>query len=261
MTIKKQSDADAITATITPTHSLAKAIAAMPAAVRKDCKNHHANYDYASADAVFAAVAKRLAKQGLATWCSEEEMEVIEGKDKKGNSTKWIRTTYRIALTPNGEPPRSIADAERCTVMAQLLGPQTFQAVRTYALKYFIRGKCLLATGEIDDVDAQPADAPPAAARRKTAKPTAIHDAKTHVISATGEGSEKDIQRALFARLQKILVPGTTPAATATAVYKANHDWIGSLPAKGKEAALALVNKVQNEAPADDENDAPADDE
>ena len=126
----------------------------------------HAGYDYASADALYQIARAELAAVGLAPWQDELEIELIppEGSQKKG----WIRARYAMALTPDGRKPGA-GEVEHITVMSQATGAQAFAAIRTFALKYWLRGKLLLATGEqLDDVDAMPKEPPPMKSKSKS---------------------------------------------------------------------------------------------
>ena len=96
-----------------------------------------------------------------------EREKYVEGVEEKSH---WLKATYELAITPDGAAPHP-AESERCTVMCPLTDASSFQALRTYALKYYLRGKTLTATGELD-VDDTAGDAPPA----RRPKPKQIAD-------------------------------------------------------------------------------------
>ena len=133
---------------------LAEALAGMDGHAKRDCRNQHGGYDYASADSIFACVRLPLAKVGLAIWQQQVELEFIDVPGKGDKPSRWMKATYEFALTPDGQAPAE-GEAERVTVGCQLLGAQSFGAIRTYALKYWLRGKCLISTGDrAEDIDA-----------------------------------------------------------------------------------------------------------
>ena len=141
------------------TTKLAEAVAKMKDSAPKDAKNAFKDYTYASADSLYRTIRPELAKAGFLPWQNEVSMEIIE-RDKGQEKSHWLKATYELAITPDGAAP-SPAESERVTVMCQLVDAQSFQALRTYALKYYLRGKTLTATGELD-LDDTAGDAPPA---------------------------------------------------------------------------------------------------
>ena len=113
--------------------------------IEKDERNDFAEYDYASADAIYSHVREEIASKGYSVWMNEISFDVLEGEKKK----QWLKVSYEIGLTADGGRPDD-KELERITILAQYAGVQTCQAVRTYALKYFLRGRFLLPTGEKD---------------------------------------------------------------------------------------------------------------
>lgn len=99
-------------------------------------------YAYASADDVYDSVRKILAKNRLAPQQDELECQIerVEGKD--GKMVAYLRLRYSIGFIGERPVNRSI--------MLQYNGPQSFQAAATYVLKYWLRGRLLLSTGEGD---------------------------------------------------------------------------------------------------------------
>ena len=131
---------------------LAEAIADIRGAVEKDAHNKHHDYDYATADAIYLAVRDGLAKAGLTIYQQEVSREFIDHTGGRGGTQRWLIAEYdlgfqtSIALAPHV--------LERVTAVIHVATPQSFAAVRTYALKWWIRGKCLLATGDFaEDMD------------------------------------------------------------------------------------------------------------
>ena len=134
------------------------AVMAEAKAVRRDSSNRFAKYDYASADAVYDAVRPLLAKHGLGV---RHEIEPIEKMEHRGVEFLilpigvWLESTdgaeaiahYRIPLNTSGQK-------------GVRLDPQVIQAATTYAVKYFIRSRFLLNTGDPDADAAQPQEVP-----------------------------------------------------------------------------------------------------
>ena len=92
--------------------------------VKKDMRNHFAKYDYASADAVFAAVRVPLADLGLYIGTNEVAFNVVEtgeGDDRK----TFIRLTMQLCISDGVVLPW-----ETITVMGPFNSPQSVQALR-----------------------------------------------------------------------------------------------------------------------------------
>ncbi len=141
---------------MTETNNSQSAIAAAMAEltrIERDSENKHAGYRYASADAVFDSLRPLLAKHGLIIHCSETAFQVEER-----NGKFWATARYELKLGDSAPEAR--------TVYGWLTGPQTAGALATYAVKYWLRTKLLLNTGE-PDADAEPKRAPRADARPK----------------------------------------------------------------------------------------------
>ncbi len=134
--------------------NLTDALAAIAAHVPKDQRNAFAGYDYASADAIYAHVRPALLAAGYLPYQTEVAFEMI---DRNGKA--WVQVTYEMALRKADGSYQD--DPERVTVLVQVTGAQSMAAVRTYAMKYWLRGKVLLATGDMsEDIDAEPKAAP-----------------------------------------------------------------------------------------------------
>ena len=121
--------------------------------VERDARNAHANYDYASADAVYDAVRPLLAKHGLVVrqQCAPLLDGTVDGV---------VHLCLRVSTYFDGEecpPPVPVP------LPIKRFTPQAVQAALTYAQKYFLRGALCLATGEPDadaDVPPEPQPAP-----------------------------------------------------------------------------------------------------
>ena len=158
--------------TPTPTHSdrLADLAERLGATVAKDAHNSHGNYDYASADAIYRHCRGAILGAGLMVFQDEiDGPEFIERANSAGRKSTWARVTYMIGCTSK----LGISEGgERVTVLVQITGSQSLGAARTYALKYWLRGKLLLATGDqSEDLDSTPAEFDRPARPAKPRKP------------------------------------------------------------------------------------------
>ena len=122
-------------------------------AVKRDGKNQHGGYQFASTDAVYAALALKLAEVGLAILCLEEDVPEIKRTESNGKTVQWGRFVFSFILaTENAtwSDPRW-----RRTLYLQITGPQSFMAAQSYAEKALLRSLFKIATGDID-LDAMP---------------------------------------------------------------------------------------------------------
>lgn len=122
-------------------------------AVKRDGKNQHGNYAFASTDAVYAALALKLAEVGLAILCLEEEVPEIRRTESNGKTVQWGRFVFSFILATDQatwSDPRW-----RRTLYLQITGPQSFMAAQSYAEKALLRSLFKIATGDID-LDAMP---------------------------------------------------------------------------------------------------------
>ena len=119
----------------------------------KDALNAFHKYKYASADSVYAAVREDIAQQGLAPWQDELSLETFTATENdKGKGSPLGGGDVRDGVDPErGEADRDPASASRSSRTSP--DPQSMGAIRTYALKYWLRGKLLISTGE-GDLDA-----------------------------------------------------------------------------------------------------------
>ena len=136
--------------------ALTELATAMGSTVTKDARNEHSRYDYASADAVYRHVRGVIFGAGLTVVQTEKELEFESRTNKAGKVSTWCRAVYDLGFAEVGQKPKVV---EQVTVMVQITGSQSLGAARTYALKYWLRGKFLLATGDqAEDLDGQAAE-------------------------------------------------------------------------------------------------------
>lgn len=127
-------------------------------AVSKSQFNPQGKYKFASADDIYAAVARRFGEAGLIILPMEMEPPKIERVEKEytdersgEKSTKvsqWGRFCFGYVLaTPEATwfDPRSSR-----TIFIQILGPQTFNAAESYCQKQYLRALLKLPTGDMD---------------------------------------------------------------------------------------------------------------
>ena len=112
--------------------------------VPKDAFNAHGKYKYASADAVYDAVRPVLARHGLSVTYAMQPMEVFNVAQKE-------TTILPVIVWFEGEERRAVN-----RIPLTFLTAQGVQAAITYAVKYFLKTRLLLNTGDADvDADAQ----------------------------------------------------------------------------------------------------------
>ena len=227
------------------TTKLAEAVAQMPEAAPKDAKNKFKKYDYASADSLYRTIRPALAEAGYLPWQNEVSMETIE-RDKGEEKSHWIKAVYEMAITPDGIAPKG-GESERITVMCQLNDAQSFQALRTYALKYYLRGKTLTATGELD-VDDTGGDAPPVNQEKEPPRlPTGMWalNLDTMGLELTQEfPDEVSSHRALMRTFHGAFKPGSDLKA-AEAIYLKNSHLIETLPKPGQEMLIKAFEALR----------------
>ncbi len=236
---------------------LAVRIAQVMKAVRGlayDAWNTHSEYNYASADKFYQAMQQPLAEAELVVRCDEVDCRLFTVPNRDGRPMLHARFVYELGFV--GYP-----GAERRSLVLQIIGPQSFQAAETYARKYWIRGKFLVATGEADDVDAEPrygADNPAPIPERRPGRDPRPGDAATDApalpaaaTSAAGESStngvpdlaadlpdhfasELDRQRHLYRAFGTAMQATDDPAA----VVDGNRDLWGDIPETGRVQLL-----------------------
>ena len=136
----------------------------VPDTVRAGERNaEKGGYKYASIDSFYQHCRPAIAAAGLELYQDETAADIV---DVKGQKWAWLKVTYRMALAPAGEEPKVW---ESITVAAPMYDAQTSGAVRSYAAKYWLRGKLMLATGETDlDGVTTPKPKPAPAPKRTT---------------------------------------------------------------------------------------------
>lgn len=144
---------------------VAQAMAAMGSVVKKDARNRHGGYDYASADAIYEHSRVAIAEAGLSLWMQEKKVWTTTGEpNAQGKITETLWAVYEIGFSLDGITPPPKKTREKITATTYLTSPQSLAAVRTYAEKYWIRGKFMLATGDMaedgDSVDPNAGSAP-----------------------------------------------------------------------------------------------------
>lgn len=121
-------------------------------AVKKSQRNQHGGYMFASADDIYAAVARKMGEVELLCLPLETDLEIEkrEVDDKSGGKkmTAWLKVSYQFVLaTPDATWTHAKA---RRTLILQYTGPQSHQAAASYAEKAFLRGLFKLPTGDMD---------------------------------------------------------------------------------------------------------------
>lgn len=178
------SENNSTTSIAAPKNPIAQAMAEIRGQIDFDSRNNFAGYNYASGDAIYAACREAIANAGLTLWQDEIDFKFTE----IGGKTV-CQVVYGFAMsmgivkppmTNDGGKPSSRGAGlgkgtdnwERVTVVDSWKGVQTGQALRTYALKYWLRGKFLLATGEPDtDADIGNGGSTPPPPQRQQPKP------------------------------------------------------------------------------------------
>lgn len=128
-------------------------------ALEKSEKNKHGGYAYVSVDHVKDHVRPIFAKYGVSLMTSEipGSAEIFTTtKTYKGDTTTTthMRVTFMITAVCDGMTNDEVmASGELITVAAPYTGGQTAGALRSYAIKEWLKGKCLIATGEKDQID------------------------------------------------------------------------------------------------------------
>ena len=200
--------------------------------IPKNGRNQHARYDYATADDVFATIRPILAKHELSVKHDARKPEMIRVPGaKEGKDVLFVP----IRVWFDGEWP----PAEYTHIPLSFPTPQGMQAVITYAVKYWLRARLLLDTGE-EDADAQSTDGPatePAPTRLEVpSKASPIQCDADGKIELRGGGdimqhtSNTDILRAVYsAAINEI-------EANNPGFVRTNLSIIQALPQSGREA-------------------------
>lgn len=138
--------------------SIVQAIAKIQRAVqsvKRDGRNAHGGYDYASTDAVYAALSAKMGEAGLTILTLEHDPEIKTVDGPKGPQ-RWCRFKFQFVLASQEGVTWTDAACAR-TLYMQVLGPQTHMAAQSYAEKTFLRSLFKLPTGDLD-LDQLPTD-------------------------------------------------------------------------------------------------------
>ena len=240
----------------------------------KDEVHSHGKYPYASADSIYVTLRRAIAEAGLHPYQQEISLEITKGK----GDAEWIMARYAFALiTDPGDPP----DPETCEHVSAgcpLTGASSFAAIRTYAQKYWLRGKFLIATGDKaeDMIDAkQDGEKPPKVPEGASAGKTSTDKKKSkgewkvkpsgeYYLTAVIEDVE-EYQRTLMARCLKDFALREYTQAEKTKrvkLMRENADFLGEkLTQEGFKMLLDRWSKIgltaekeQPEPPAAEES-------
>lgn len=173
--------------------------------VARDGRNTHGGYDFASTDAIYAALSVKMGQAGLTivTLEDEPEIKIIETTDKQGNPKKqqWCKFKFTFVLaTADG----TWTD-ERLSrsLFIQVLGPQTFMAAQSYAEKSFLRSLFKIPTGDLD-LDALPNDDEPRRTSSASAKREGLWETFNNELEAVDEMSGiVDIEQRYTSKMPK----------------------------------------------------------
>lgn len=136
--------------------SIAKAICTVQRdmeAVKKSQYNSFAKYNFASADDIYAAVARKFAQVGLVIYPLEltrPKVERLEFTDNKGITkiSQWGSFHFGYMLAT--EQDSWFDEGSARSIFIQLTGPQTFNAAESFCQKQYLRGLLKLPTGDMD---------------------------------------------------------------------------------------------------------------
>ena len=239
--------------------SLTDAVSKIAGKIPYDAQNPEKNYAYTSADAIFAAVRDALAEEGLGVWMQEDDIQIIpqnEGIWKR----PWWRVRYGLALTADAGPPEDGQEIEYRTVVVPWVSDKSLASAATYALKYYLRSKLLIATGEDDDLDAQPGGEgtdTPTGPEPEPVNPYSVEVGRIVEAPDTDWPSEKARLKWLFKAARDHLEACESGSVCQTFMVT-NTKLLGELPEKGLDA---LVEIVEAAVTADAQPDAPQDEE
>lgn len=207
-----------------------KAIAAIKAhteAVKKSQFNKHGGYHFASTDDIYAAVARKMGDVGLVSIPLElkNERVTIDVPDKDRNGalqydkngavlmkkSHWLDVEVGFVLAVDGAT--WFDKRNKRTEFVQYTGPQSAQAVVSFAEKAFLRSLFKLPTGDMD-VDSmpqgdtvedqvsltQPQKRKSSHSAKKDGETVALfEEIKGHIKGAYGDGKRLQEIRALYA--------------------------------------------------------------
>jgi len=127
-------------------------------AVTKTSFNKQGNYKFASADDIYAAVARRFGEAGLMILPIEMAPPTIERVEKEYTDDRTGEKSTKVSQWGKFCFGYALATAEATwfdlrstrTIFIQILGPQTFNAAESYCQKQFLRALLKLPTGDMD---------------------------------------------------------------------------------------------------------------
>jgi hypothetical protein len=127
-------------------------------AVAKTQFNKQGGYKFASADDIYAAVARKLGDVGLLIYpleLSPPEIKRVEKTNKDGELvvSQWGQFHFGYLLATQEATWFDPRSSRRLFI--QILGPQTFNAAESYCQKQFLRALLKLPTGDMD-LDSMP---------------------------------------------------------------------------------------------------------
>ena len=213
--------------------SIVVAICKVQAAVNsvsKSEENKHGGYKYASTDAVYGMLTRKLADAGLTILCMEDVAEVhlreVDIVDRDGvargkKTQQWGRFVFSFVLATadaTWSDPRS-----RRTVYTQITGPQTFMAAQSYAEKAYLRSLFKIPTGD-QDLDAEP-QADTEEDRAALAGPS------TNTKRKSSYAAKKDGTTERFNAISKAITAAPT-IVDLKKVYTSHAEEINAMPAK-----------------------------
>ena len=132
------------------TDAIARVIQNTEGTIIADGKSSHFKYGYASIDAVLAHLRKAMSDEGITLGMNELDFSLHQ-MSESGKKPPMILAKYEFWLEWKGK----ISERESLTQTAILGKDQTPGAIRSYALKYWLRAKFMLSIGE-GDLDSNP---------------------------------------------------------------------------------------------------------
>ena len=120
--------------------------------------NNHGGYDFATIDDFLEGLRPLCAKHGLIISQDEENFELRQTQNKKGEAVTWLVVTFRYTLAHSSGETWGWRPARTIMVNASM-GPQSFGSAQSYSLKQYMRSLFQIATGEPDidtDTDRDP---------------------------------------------------------------------------------------------------------
>jgi len=122
-------------------------------AVSKSQFNKQGGYKFASADDIYAAIARKFGEVGLMIYpleLSQPEIKRVEKTDRDGELkvSQWGQFHFGYVLATEEDTWFDTRSSR--TILIQILGPQTFNAAESYCQKQYLRSLLKLPTGDMD---------------------------------------------------------------------------------------------------------------